>query len=316
MTEEIPSSAAVSEVAPAACGPVVVQRVAGELSRQLAMPLEPGLHLVATPIGNLGDITVRALATLANADVIYCEDTRHSRTLLSHFGIGGRLEAYHEHNGERERPRVLAFLASGKRVALISDAGTPLLSDPGYKLVRDVIEAGHRVWSIPGPSALLPALTSSGLPSDAVLFAGFLPVRSAGRRARAGELAHVPATLVFYEAPTRVAEALGDLAAMLGDRPAAVARELTKRFETIERGTLGELAAAFEAREVKGEIVIVIGSPMAREATDTEIAAAVQAALATMSLRDASKAVAEALGVAKSRVYEIGLAMKATDREG
>ena len=219
-------------------------RAQAEIARLLTEPLAPGLYLVATPIGNLADITLRALSVLARADVVYCEDTRHSLTLTAHFGITTHLSPYHEHNAVRERPKILAALAGGRRVALISDAGTPLISDPGYKLVRDAIDAGHRVESLPGPSAALTALTSSGLPTDAFFFAGFLPARSAARRTRAEELKAVPSTLVFFEAPSRVAESLADLAAVLGPRPAAIARELTKRFETITRGTLTELAAA------------------------------------------------------------------------
>lgn len=295
-------------------GRFVPARASAEIERQLAAPLAPGLYLVATPIGNLADITVRALTVLARADVVYCEDTRHSRTLVAHYGIGTRLEAYHEHNGARERPRILARLAGGERVALISDAGTPLVSDPGYKLVREAIEAGHRVESLPGPSAIMAGLTSSGLPTDAFLFAGFLPVRSAGRRARAAEFAGVPATLVFYEAPSRIAASLADLAAALGDRPAAVARELTKRFETIVRGQLPALAAEFaSAPEPKGEFVILVGPPLTTEATDVAIEAALVIALETMTVRDAAKSVSDALNAPKSRVYDLAVALRRTE---
>lgn len=290
-------------------------RAATEIARLCEARLEPGLYLVATPIGNLADISLRAIAVLARADVIYCEDTRHSRTLLAHYSIAARLEAYHEHNGARERPRILARLATGARVALISDAGTPLVSDPGYKLVREAVEAGHRVESLPGASAVMAGLTISGLPTDAFLFAGFLPPKSAARRARALELATVPATLVLFEAPSRVADSLADLADVLGDRPAAVARELTKRFEDVRRGTLTGLAAAFAkdaaaGLAVKGEIVILVAPPVARVVDDAEIVAALSQALDTMRLRDAAKSVAEALGVAKSRAYDLGLGLK------
>ena len=308
MTED-PETIADAPSAAAEC--MTIRRVGDEIARHLAAPLPPGLYLVATPIGNLADITLRAVAVLSRADVIYCEDTRHSRTLLSHYGIKARLEAYHEHNGARERPRILARLAAGQRVALISDAGTPLISDPGYKLVREAIDAGHHVESLPGASAALVALTSSGLPSDAFLFAGFLPAKSAGRRARATELARVSATLIFYEAPSRVADSLADLAAVLGARPAAVARELTKRFETIRRGNLDILAADFAAEgEQKGEFVILIGPAATREASDDEIRSALALALETMSLRDAAKSVADALEAPKSRVYDLGVALK------
>jgi 16S rRNA (cytidine1402-2'-O)-methyltransferase len=286
-------------------------RVMAEVERLLAIPLAPGLHLVATPIGNLGDITLRALAVLARADLIYCEDTRHSRTLLAHYGIGTPTRPYHEHNAEAERPRVLAALAAGRRVALISDAGTPLVSDPGYKLVRACLAEGHRVESVPGPSAVLAALSSSGLPTDTFLFAGFLPPRAAARRTRIAELAAVPATLVFFEAPSRVAATLADLSEGLGpERPAALARELTKLHEEVRRGTLGELAPPAIAREWKGEIVILVGPPQRAEATDEAIRERLAAALAELSLRDAAHAVAEAMGVPRSRVYDLGLRLR------
>lgn len=286
-------------------------RAQAEIARLVAEPLAGGLYLVATPIGNLGDITLRALSVLARADVIYCEDTRHSLTLTAHYSITTHLKPYHEHNGARERPKILEALGQGRRIALISDAGTPLISDPGYKLVREAVAAGHRVESLPGPSAALTALTVSGLPTDAFHFAGFLPVRSTARRNRIRELAAIPATLILFEAPGRIAEALADLAHVLGERPAAVARELTKRFETIERGTLGELAARFEqAGEAKGEIAILVGPPGEQEVGDEVIAAALATALTTMSLRDGARAVADTLGVPKSRVYEIGLKQK------
>jgi 16S rRNA (cytidine1402-2'-O)-methyltransferase len=281
-----------------------------EMTRLLAEPLAPGLYLVATPIGNLADLSLRAASILARADLIYCEDTRHSRTLTGHFGITTHLTPYHEHNGARERPKILEKLAAGRRIALISDAGTPLISDPGYKLVRDVIDAGHRVESIPGASAALTALTASGLPTDAFFFAGFLPPRSAARRTRATDLKSVPATLVFYEAPSRIAESLADLAAVLGPRPAVLARELTKRFETFERGTLDTLATASLGQEARGEYVILVGPPVAGQVTDDLIEQKVRDALQSLSLRDAAKAVADELDIPKSRAYEIGLRVR------
>lgn len=289
---------------------ILAARAAAELRRLLATPLAPGLYLVATPIGNLADITLRALAVLATADTIYCEDTRHSRTLIAHYGITAPLKPYHEHNAEAQRPRILADLARGATVALISDAGTPLVSDPGFKLVRDAVAAGHRAIGVPGASAVLTSLVGAGLPTDTFLFAGFLPTRSGARRTRIAELQTVPATLVLFEAPSRLADALADLAAVLGPRPAAVARELTKLHEETVRGTLAELAVVFAAREVKGEIVILVGPAGAVEVTDAAIAAHIEQALATMSLRDAAKAVADALHVPKSRVYDIGLKLK------
>lgn len=288
----------------------LVTRLAADVTRHLASGLEPGLYLVATPIGNLADITLRALTTLARADVIYCEDTRHSRTLISHYGIGRPLRPYHEHNAEEQRPRILADLERGARIALISDAGTPLVSDPGYKLVRDCIAEGHRVVALPGASAVMAAISVAGLPTDTFLFAGFLPPRSGARQARIAELALSPATLVFFEAPTRVADTLVDLSATLGNRPAAVARELTKLHETIERGTITELAERFTASPPKGEMVIVVGPPTIGAVTDEAIAAALTDALSQMSLRDAAKSVADRLSVPKARVYDLGLKLK------
>ncbi len=243
---------------------------------------------------------------LARADVVLCEDTRHSRTLLAHFAIATPTRPYHEHNAARERPRVLRELEGGARVALISDAGTPLVSDPGWKLVRAALDAGHRVEALPGASAALAALSVGGLPTDAFLFAGFLPPKSAARRTRIAELKDVPATLVVYEAPSRVAETLADVAAVLGDRPAAIARELTKLHEEVRRGSLEELAGAAKTG-IKGEVVILVGPPQKGQVTDADISARLAMALKEMSLRDASRMVAEALGVPKSRVYELGL---------
>jgi 16S rRNA (cytidine1402-2'-O)-methyltransferase len=288
----------------------VALRVGAELERHLAAPLEPGLYLVATPIGNLGDITLRAVAVLARADIVYCEDTRHSRPLLAHFGIQARMRPYHEHNAELERPRVLAELAQGKRIALISDAGTPLVSDPGFKLVREATAAGHAVVAIPGPSAVLAALSTAGLPTDAFFFAGFLPAREAARSARIAELAAVPGTLVLFESPARVGHTLAALATGLGTRAAAVARELTKLHEEVRRGSLAELAAAFAGAAPKGEVVILVGPPGENEVPDSTIETQLGVALSDRSVRDAAKTVAEALGVSKARVYDLALKMK------
>lgn len=285
-------------------------RLAIEVPRHLASPLAPGLYLVSTPIGNLADITLRALTTLARADVIYCEDTRHSRTLVAHFGIGRPLRPYHEHNAEEQRPRILADLGRGARIALISDAGTPLVSDPGYKLVRDCIAEGHPIVAVPGASAVMAAISVAGLPTDTFLFAGFLPPRSGARQSRIAELATTPATLVFFEAPTRVADTLAELSATLGNRPAAVARELTKLHEAVARGSLSDLAERFKTEPQKGEMVIVVGPPTSEAVTDEGIAVALTEALAQMSLRDAAKAVADRLSVPKARVYDLGLKLK------
>ena len=280
------------------------------LAAELDKPLAAGLHIVATPIGNLGDITLRALATLANADVIYCEDTRHSRVLARHFGFSAPLKAYHDHNGEAARPEILAALAAGKRVVLISDAGTPLISDPGYKLVEAALGAGHRVTALPGASAVLAALATSGLPTDRFLFAGFLPPKSAARSARLTELAAIDATLVLFEAPSRLGAALADIAATLGPRDVVVARELTKLHETIVRGSVAEVVAVFAGEAPPGECVIVVGPPAAAPATDDVIRDRLAVALQDASTRDAAQSVAEALGVPRGRVYDLALAIK------
>lgn len=284
--------------------------------RRLAeRPLASGLHLVSTPIGNLGDISLRALATLANATAIYCEDTRHSRTLLTHFGIAAKLRAYHEHNADHERPLILARLAAGEIVALISDAGTPLISDPGFKLVRDAISGGHAVYAVPGACAAIAAISVAGLPSDCFLFAGFLPPRAGQRRNRLGELAMVQASLILYEAPQRVAETLGDIAAVLGDRPCAIARELTKLHEHVRRGTALELQAEIAGTDLRGEVVIVIAPPGPRAASDADIVRALQEELGHATTRDAVRTVAERLGAARSRVYDLATALKREEPE-
>src|SRR3954454_23991903 len=225
--------------------------------RAEATSIVPGLHVVATPIGNLGDISLRALGTLAAADAVLAEDTRVTKTLLAHYGITTPLVAYHEHNAEEMRPRVLARLRAGEALALVSDAGTPLVSDPGYKLVEAAAEEGLKVVAVPGASAVLAALVVAGLPTDRFFFEGFLPPRSAARRERMEALKPVPGTLVFFESPRRVAEMLADAAAVLGDRPAAVARELTKFYETVRRGGLAGLAETYAQEDTpKGEIVV------------------------------------------------------------
>lgn len=229
-----------------------------------ARPIEPGLHLVATPIGNLGDITIRALETLAGADLVACEDTRVTRVLLDRYGIKRRTLAYHEHNAAEAGPKLLAALEQGQSVALVSDAGTPLVSDPGFRLVGSVLERGLKVVPVPGPSAVLAALTASGLPTDSFLFAGFLPVKAGARKTRLEALKNVPATLVFFESPRRLDDTMPAMAAVLGEnREAVVARELTKAFEELRRGTLGALAEFYaNADAPKGEVVICVGPPV------------------------------------------------------
>lgn len=229
-----------------------------------APPLAPALYLVATPIGNLADITIRALQTLAAADIVACEDTRVTRVLLERYGISRRTTAYHEHNAAQAGPQLLAALGEGKSVALVSDAGTPLVSDPGFRLVAAAHEQGIRIVPIPGASALLAGLSASGLPTDCFLFAGFLPVKDGARKARLRELAHVPGTLVFFESPRRLAASLAAMAEALGNRQAAVAREITKAFEEFRKGSLAELAGHYrEAGAPKGEVVICVGPPLA-----------------------------------------------------
>jgi 16S rRNA (cytidine1402-2'-O)-methyltransferase len=259
-----------------------------------ARPLEPALYLVATPIGNLSDITLRALETLAAADIVACEDTRVTRVLLDRYGIRRRSTAYHEHNAAEAGPRLIEALASGRSVALVSDAGTPLVSDPGFRLVGQALEAGIRVVPIPGPSAVLAALTASGLPSDAFLFDGFLPVKDGQKRTRLEALKTVPATLIFFESPRRVADTLIAMADVLGAmRRAAIGRELTKTFEEMRIGTLTELAAHYaEADTPKGEIVVCVGPPEEAEASRPEDVDRLLLSLA--SEMPASKAAAEA----------------------
>ncbi|MBD3845268.1 16S rRNA (cytidine(1402)-2'-O)-methyltransferase [Bosea sp. SSUT16] len=281
-----------------------------------AEPLSPGLHIVATPIGNLRDISFRALATLAAADAVLAEDTRTSKTLLAHYGISTPLLPYHEHNAAQMRPKVLAKLREGGKLALISDAGTPLVSDPGYKLVAELVAEGLPVTGIPGPSAVLAALVLAGLPTDRFFFEGFLPPKSGGRRTRLTELAAIPGTLVFFESPRRLAEMLADAAAVLGPRPGAVARELTKFYETVRRGTLPELAAHYETQEeARGEIVVIIGPPGAVDLvpSDEAIDERLRVALAKVSLKEAVAQVAAETGQPRRKVYARALELTRDD---
>jgi len=278
-----------------------------------AEPLEPGLYVVATPIGNLADITIRALAILAGADAILAEDTRVSRTLLAHYGIRTPVAPYHEHNAAEARPLALRRLSEGQALALISDAGTPLISDPGYKLVSEAIAAGFAVTAAPGASATLAALCVAGLPTDRFFFEGFLPAKSAARRERLNTLAAVPGTLIFYEAPSRLAETLADLALELGPRAAAVARELTKLHEEVKRGPLGALAAEYAtAAPPKGEIVILVGAAAPRETvSEADLDAEIKAALATLSIKDTAASIAAKHGLPRRRVYARALLLAA-----
>ena len=273
----------------------------------------PGLHIVATPIGNLQDITLRALDTLRRADLIACEDTRVSGKLLFRYGLKTPLLPYHEHNAETMRPRLMSRLAEGGAVALISDAGTPLVSDPGYKLVRDAIAAGHLLHVVPGASAALAGLVLSGLPPDRFFFAGFLDAKSVARRRDLETMTTIPGTLIFYESGPRLAASTADMAAVLGDRPAVVARELTKLYEEVRRGSLTELAAHYaEAGPPKGEIVVLVGPPLpAKEISADDLDTALGAAMATGSLSEAAARVAAQLGLTRRRVYQRALELAA-----
>jgi 16S rRNA (cytidine1402-2'-O)-methyltransferase len=280
-----------------------------------ALPVPPGLHFVATPIGTARDITLRALDTLAGADVLAAEDTRTARKLMELHGIalaGRPLVAYHDHNGPQVRPRLLAALAEGRSVAYVSEAGTPLVADPGFALARAALAAGHAVHAVPGPSAVLAALTVSGLPTDRFLFAGFPPVKAGERRAFLAELAPVPATLVLYEAPGRAAATLAACRDVMGDRDAALCRELTKRFEEVRRGTLADLAAGADASPLRGEVVIVIDRNRAAPGS-AGMEALLAEALATMTVKDAAAHVAELLSLPKRQVYQAALAFARED---
>lgn len=280
---------------------------------------EPGLHLVATPIGSARDITLRALDTLAGADVLAAEDTRTLRHLMEIHGIpvNGRLMIpYHDHNGEAARPRIMGVLAEGKSVAYASEAGTPLIADPGLKLARDVMEAGYKVIAAPGASAVLTALTVAGLPTDRFLFAGFPPSPAGARRRWLADLVEIRATIVLYESPKRTGRTLADLVELFGpDRQAAVCRELTKRFEETRRGTLQELAAHYESEDPRGEVVLVIdrGGEIKVEPEDIEAALRVALDAAGGRVKAAANEVAAKFGLVKRDVYQLALKLSEED---
>lgn len=273
-------------------------------------PLAPGLYVVATPIGNLRDITLRALDVLAAADLVLAEDTRVTGKLLAAYGLKAKLERHDEHAAERARPRAMAVLAEGGRVALVSDAGTPLISDPGFRLVREAAVGGYAVYPIPGASALLAGLIAAGLPTDRFLFAGFPPPKSAARRTFLAELAGVRATLVFFEGGSRLAESLADMAAVLGDREAVVAREITKLYETFYRGPLAMLAADPALDAPRGEIVILVAPGRETEATAADADAALTEALSRLGPSEAAGEVARALGLPRRDLYRRALELK------
>ena len=273
--------------------------------------LAPGLYLVATPIGNLGDVTLRALAVLRGVDRIFCEDTRITARLLARFGITTPLALYHDHNAEQARPAVLAALRRGARIALVSDAGTPLVSDPGYKLVRAAIAENLPVTVTPGPSAVLAALILSGLPPDVFLFGGFLPPRQAARRRVIDSWSRLAATLVFFESTARLAGSLADMADLLGNRPAAIARELTKLHEEMRRGRLVDLAAHYRtAGPPRGEAVIVVGAPEPSTPDEAEVGERLRAALAELGVSAAAARVAAETGLPRSELYRRALALR------
>jgi 16S rRNA (cytidine1402-2'-O)-methyltransferase len=279
-----------------------------------APPLPGGLYLVATPIGNLRDISLRALETLAAADAIACEDSRVTRRLTEHYGIVTPLTPYHEHNAAEARPKLLARLAEGQVVALVSDAGTPLISDPGFKLVRAASEAGHAVVAVPGASALLTALSVAGLPTDRFFFEGFLPPKQGARQKRIAELAAIPATVVLFESGPRVAAALADLAAGWGPRAAAICRELTKLHEEIRRADLESLARHYAAgAETRGEFVIVVAPPASDAGKVDDVDDLLRRALARVSVKDAVGEVALATGRPRREVYQRALALAKDD---
>jgi len=277
-----------------------------------APALPPGLHVVATPIGNLRDVTLRALEVLAAADLIACEDTRVTRKLVDHYGIATPLTPYHDHNAAEARPKLIARLAAGAAIALVSDAGTPLVSDPGFKLVRAAREAGLSVTTLPGASAVLAALTVAGLPTDRFFFEGFLPAKEGQRRSRIAELARIPATLVLFETGPRLAGALADLAAGLGPREGAICRELTKLYEEVRSGDLATLARdAAGAAEPRGEIILVIAppDPQAAAGDAADLDALLRRALERVSVKDAVGEVAAVTGRPRREVYQRALAL-------
>jgi 16S rRNA (cytidine1402-2'-O)-methyltransferase len=265
----------------------------------------PGLHLVATPIGNLGDITLRALETLAGVDIIACEDTRITRRLTERYGITALLKPYHEHNAALARPKILQRLAQGASIALVSDAGTPLISDPGFKLVREVCAAGHNVIALPGPSSVLAALSVAALPTDRFFFEGFLPPREIARRTRLAELSRIDATLVMFESGNRIQATLADLAGIMGARDAAICREMTKLHEDIRRGPVTELALAADTLETRGEFVLVIGPPAAGTAimAKDDLDDLLRSQLAHHSVKDAVAHAVELSGRPRREIY-------------
>jgi len=295
-------------------GPAKTKPIAEVLASKLsATNIEPGLHIVATPIGNLSDITLRAIAVLRVADAIACEDTRVTGKLKFEFGLTAELISYHEHNADRVTPGIINRLKLGETVALVSDAGTPLVSDPGYRLVKAALGNDISIIPVPGASALLAALSVSGLPTDRFVFEGFLPTKTIARRRILNRTAAVDATVIFYESPKRLANSLADMAEILGSRDAVIARELTKRFERIARGTLENLAAQIETTpRLKGEVTIVVAPPQGAEPPSKEkIDSLLTDAITRQSVRDAANLVAEATGLPRRVLYQRAIELKA-----
>lgn len=290
--------------------------VCADIERQLGTSLKPGLYIVSTPIGHLSDITLRALCTIASANHVLCEDTRQTLKLTGHYGLNVKLGAYHEHNAERQRPKILKWLSDGASVALLSDAGTPLISDPGYKLVREAAAAGIAIYSVPGPSAVLAGLSSSGLPTDSFLFGGFLPPRASAARRRLETLAAIPATILLFETASRLEQTLRLLAELMPGRDLVIARELTKRFEEIVRTTTDKTA---HPTQWKGEFVIMIGPPSEEQADWEVVESALADALQHASLKDAVEQITGTFGVQKKKVYNLALKLqkaKADENDG
>lgn len=278
----------------------------------------PGLYIVSTPIGNLEDITLRALNTLAFADIVVCEDTRQTQKLLNHFGLKKKLLAYYDHNDEIARPKILSLLEEGLYVALVSDAGTPLISDPGYKLVDAAVKQGHHVTAVPGPSSLLAGLVISGLPSDHFFFEGFLPPKTTARGRRLEQISTIPGTLIFFETAPRLKDALSDMLQVLSDRPATLLRELTKKFEECTRGTLSTLLQACEDESLtlKGEFVLIVAPPQndAPEEVEQKIEMLLREHLKTRSLKEAVEVVHEQTRYSKKEIYKKALTLKEDPR--
>jgi 16S rRNA (cytidine1402-2'-O)-methyltransferase len=304
-----------AELEPAELQPPQTVGIDAPLSRRAPAPLAPGLYIVATPIGNLRDLTFRALDVLRDADLVLAEDTRVTAKLLSAYGLSKRVERYDDHADDRQRDKVLSRLAEGQRIALVSDAGTPLVSDPGYRLVEAALTQGATVTPLPGPSAALAALAGAGLPTDRFLFMGFTPPKSGARRTVFEEVAGVRATLIFYETGPRLADSLADMLSVFGPRQAAVCRELTKLYETFVRGPLDVLAADPALASPRGEIVVLVAPGRDAAASADETDRALLDALARLSPADAAREVAKALGLPRRTLYQRALALRSGPSE-